>query len=224
MPENPYFYRFLTGYEFVMFYSRLAAMPHEDARKKAERLLEIVGLTYAKKTRLSDYSKGMVTRVGLAQALVTDPQLLLLDEPMSGLDPIGRREIRDLIMQMKEEKKTIFFCSHILADVEMLCDRIAILNKGKLMKVGTVMEILSSGQSKYTLSLEMPAGDTLDTLKSMAEKWEEVSGLVHITASSQESAQQILEKATAAKARIVEYRPERGTLEDYFVREVGSRG
>ncbi len=223
MPENPYFYRFLTGFEFLMFYAKLTGVPVEDAKKKADELLHVVGLEHAKKTRISDYSKGMVTRVGLAQALITNPVLLLLDEPMSGLDPIGRREIRDLIIQLKEEKKTIFFCSHILADVEMLCDRIAILNKGNLVKQGTVSDILSESQAKFVLVLDRPNDDVKNQLTSKAEDHSERSGLVYLTAPNEETGQDMLKQAMSMNARIVEYRQDRGTLEDYFVREVGTR-
>lgn len=223
MPENPYFYRFLTGYEFLKFYANLAGIPAEDTRKKAEELLAIVGLTFAAKTRIGEYSKGMVTRVGIAQALITNPQLLLLDEPMSGLDPIGRREIRDLIMQLKEEKKTIFFCSHILADVEMLCSRIAILNKGNLVKLGTVQDILASQDSDYVISLNNVSPDAVSRLKQSALKSEEIGGLLHLTVPNRLEAQKLVEMAIAGNAHIFEMRPERKTLEDYFVQEVGAR-
>lgn len=223
MPENPYFYRFLTGTEFLMFYARLIGLPYEDAQKKSARLLDVVGLSQAKKTRVGEYSKGMVTRVGLAQSLITDPTLLLLDEPMSGLDPIGRREIRDLIVQLKEQKKTIFFCSHILADVEMLCDRVAILNKGELIKLGTVQELLSAGVSHYIVSLDNIPAACLNDLQAMSIAYQDISGIHHFTASNREDAQKIAEQALANRARLIEMRPERGTLEDYFVREVGTR-
>ncbi|MBN2326306.1 MAG: ABC transporter ATP-binding protein [Candidatus Omnitrophica bacterium] len=222
MPENPYFYRFLTGQEFVMFYAKLIGLNHEDARKKVDRLLDIVGLSYAKKTRVGEYSKGMVTRIGLAQSLVTDPTLLLLDEPMSGLDPIGRREIRDLIVQLKEQKKTIFFCSHILADVEMLCDRVAILNKGELIKLGTVQELLSSGPAKYIVSFDNLPLEALPELQTIADSHQDISGIHHFTVNNPEEAHKIAELAMAKNANLIEFRPERGTLEDYFVREVGT--
>jgi len=222
MPENPYFYRFLTGYEFLMFYAKLIGLSYEEGQKKANRLLDIVGLADAKKTRLSDYSKGMVTRVGLAQSLITDPTLLLLDEPMSGLDPIGRREIRDLIAQLKEQKKTIFFCSHILADVEMLCDRVAILNKGNLIKLGAVQDLLDSGTKHYILSLDGLSQEKVDQISSTTIKHEDIGGIQHFTVANREDAQNIAQKAIADNARIIELRPERGTLEDYFVREVST--
>ncbi len=223
MPENPYFYRFLTGREFLRFYAQLANLPKEDAKKKADRLLDVVGLGYAAKARLSEYSKGMVTRVGLAQALITDPLLLLLDEPMSGLDPIGRREIRDLIASLKEEKKTIFFCSHILADIEMLCDRVAILNKGEMVKLGTVSDMMASGESNFILSMDNVPPEMADRMKQEAGRYEDIGGILHLTISDREKAQKMAAEAITAGANIQELRPDRGTLEDYFVREVGTK-
>ncbi|MBI1389240.1 MAG: ATP-binding cassette domain-containing protein [bacterium] len=223
MPENPYFYRFLTGDEFLKFYAQLTGVPREDAKKKADRLLKVVGLDHARRTRISDYSKGMVTRIGLAQALITDPVLLLLDEPMSGLDPIGRKEIRNLIHQLKEEKKTIFFCSHILADIEMLCHRIAILNKGNLVKLGTVKEILDSGPTHYTVSFDDLSPETLAQLSQLAAGVGEYGGVTNFTATDHDHARKLVETAQAQGARLREMRLDRGTLEEYFVREVGSR-
>lgn len=224
MPENPYFYRFLNGMEFLRFYAQLAGINRADAKKMALRLLDIVGLSHAAKVRISEYSKGMVTRVGLAQALITDPVLLLLDEPMSGLDPIGRREIRDLILQLKEQKKTIFFCSHILADVEMLCDRIAILDKGKLIKLGTLKEIMASSPTQYLVSLDDVSAELAQKLIPLTIKHEEIGGILHLTTADEEQAQRLMEEAMRNRAHIVEFRSDRGTLEDYFVREVGARG
>lgn len=221
MPENPYFYRFLTGEEFLLFYAQLSGMPREDAKKKAARLLEVVNLKHAAKVRIAQYSKGMVTRVGLAQALITDPALLLLDEPMSGLDPIGRKEIRNLIHQLKEEKKTIFFCSHILADIEMLCNRIAILNKGDLVKLGTVSEILDSGPTHYTVTFDNLSPQAFEQVKGMAAECQDYAGVTHFNAKDRSHAQQLIDAATGQGAELREMRLDRGTLEEYFVREVG---
>lgn len=223
MPENPYFYRFLTGMEFVLFYAQLAGIPYEDARKKSERLLDIVGLAHAAKTRIANYSKGMVTRVGLAQALITDPALLLLDEPMSGLDPIGRLEIRDLVLRLKEEKKTIFFCTHILADVEMLCNRVAILNKGKLVRQGTVKEMLATSQAEYMVTFDQLSESAANRLKEAASRHEEIGGLLYFRAKDRDHAQHLAQMAQQEGAELLEMRLDRGTLEDYFVREVGAK-
>ena len=222
MPENPYFYRFLTGYEFLLFYGRLAGLPHRERKQRAEELLEVVGLKRARDLRVGNYSKGMVTRIGLAQALLTNPRLLLMDEPLSGLDPIGRREIRTLIMQLREERRTIFFCSHILADVETICDRVAILNRGRLIKAGTVAEILQEQTSAVRVSISDYPAPLLDQLHSMAEEVRESGGLLHLRATDQAAANRICKACVQAGAAIHEVTPERGNLEDYFVREVAS--
>ena len=221
MPENPYFYRFLTGYEFLLFYGRLSGMNYRERKKRAEELLDLVGLQHARNIHVGNYSKGMVTRIGLAQALLTNPQLLLMDEPMSGLDPIGRREIRNLIMQLREEKKTIFFCSHILGDVETICDRVAILNKGKLIKLGTVAEILSEETTAVRVSVSEYSPQLLEHLRAMATESRESGGLLHLRASDQVAANNICSACVQAGAKIHEMTPERGqSREDYFVREV----
>jgi len=222
MPENPYFYRFLTGYEFLMFYGRLSGLNAKERKQRVEELLDLVGMRFARDVRVGHYSKGMVTRIGLAQALLTNPKLLLMDEPMSGLDPIGRREIRNLIMKLREEKITIFFCSHILADVETICDRVAILNKGKMVKTGTVSEILEEQTSAVRVSVEKYSPQLMEQLGAMAEDARESGGLLHLRAADRPAANNICQACIQAGAVIHEVTPERGNLEDYFVREVAS--
>ncbi len=136
LPENPYFYDYLTGREFLDFYARVSGVTKADRPARIERLLDDVGLTHAGSERLRGYSKGMLQRIGIAQAIVHDPEIVFLDEPMSGLDPIGRKEIRDLILRLNAEGKTIFMNTHILSDVEMVCHRVAILVKGRIRWVG----------------------------------------------------------------------------------------
>src|SRR5260221_4600 len=132
LPENPYFYRYLTGAETLVFYGKLCGMNGSSLKNRIEELLELVGLTRARDRQLSGYSKGMLQRIGLAQALIHDPKLLLLDEPTAGVDPIGSREIRDLILQLKSMGKTVMFCSHLLEQVQEVCDRIGVLKLGKM--------------------------------------------------------------------------------------------
>ncbi|MBW2494215.1 MAG: ABC transporter ATP-binding protein, partial [Deltaproteobacteria bacterium] len=127
LPEQPYFYDYLTGREILRFYSKLSGVRREHRERRVTELLELVGLTAAGNTRLRGYSKGMLQRIGVAQALVHDPQVVFLDEPMSGLDPVGRKEVRDIILRLRDEGKTIFMNTHILSDVEMVCDRVAII-------------------------------------------------------------------------------------------------
>lgn len=142
LPENPYFYDFLTGREILRFYARLSGVAGSTRERRVDALLELVGLAHAADARLRTYSKGMLQRIGIAQALVHDPQVVFLDEPMSGLDPIGRKEIRDLIVRLHGEGKTIFMCTHILTDVEMLCDRVAIIVRGRIRYEGRTEDFL----------------------------------------------------------------------------------
>ena len=143
LPEESYFYRFLNAEETLHFYGQLFELRGRELRRKTDELIELVGLKEARKRRLKEYSKGMARRIGLAQALINDPELIFLDEPTSGLDPIGSREMKDLILELRRRGKTIFLSSHLLADVEDICDRIAILHKGKLTKIGEVKDLLT---------------------------------------------------------------------------------
>lgn len=147
LPEESYLYRFLNADETLDFYGRLFKIPKEIRKKRADELLEQFGVTYARKRQIKEYSKGMVRRVSFAQALINDPDVIFLDEPTSGLDPISSRQIKDLILGLKKKGKTVFLSSHLLADVQDICDRIAILHEGKLRKYGTVGELLVNKDS-----------------------------------------------------------------------------
>jgi ABC-2 type transport system ATP-binding protein len=142
LPEESYLYRFLNAEETLDFYGRLFDIPNATLRSRIDSLIKLVGLERARKRQLKEYSKGMTRRIGLAQALINDPELILLDEPTSGLDPIGTREMKDMILRLKDEGKTIVMCSHLLADVQDVCDRIAILHQGELKELGRVDELL----------------------------------------------------------------------------------
>src|ERR1700758_4280837 len=148
LPEQPYFYDYLTGRELLRYYGRLSGVEPSQLNGKVEAVLERVGLKDAGNVQLRKYSKGMLQRAGIAQAILHDPKIVFLDEPMSGLDPMGRREVRNLIEQFKQEGKTVFFSTHILSDAEALCDRVAIINKGELRGVGAVEELTKSLQGK----------------------------------------------------------------------------
>jgi ABC-2 type transport system ATP-binding protein len=152
LPESPYFYDHLTGYEFLKIHARLAGVV--DVRARIDVLLGMVGLEHARNQRLALYSRGMLQRIGIAQALLGDPQVLILDEPLSGLDPIGRKEIKDIILQEKKKGKTIFFSSHILPDAEAICDRVGIIIKGEIVETGTLSELLKKGIHADAMTLE----------------------------------------------------------------------
>ena len=142
LPEESYLYKFLDAEETLDFYGRLFNMSPQDRKKRTAALIEMVGLTRDRKRQLKEYSKGMTRRIGVAQALINDPELVLLDEPTSGLDPIGTREMKDLILELKRRGKTVVLCSHLLADVEDVCDRIAVLHQGELKELGRVGDLL----------------------------------------------------------------------------------
>ncbi len=143
LPEESYLYKFLNAEETLDFYGRLFDMPVAQRRQRIDSLIEMVGLGWAKRRQLKEYSKGMARRIGLAQALINDPEVILLDEPTTGLDPIGTREMKDLILKLRDEGKTILMCSHLLADVQDVCDRIAILHQGELKELGRVDQLLT---------------------------------------------------------------------------------
>ena len=151
MPENAYFYDYLTGWEFLQLCAGLFQIPDSIQRQRIPQLLELVGLSKsdARKKQLRRYSKGMLQRVGMAQALINDPELVFLDEPMSGLDPVGRYQMRKIILSLKEQGKTIFFNSHILSEVEQICDRVAILAQGELICAGSLDELLGVDNTYY---------------------------------------------------------------------------
>ena len=157
LPEESYLYKFLDAEETLDFYGRLFDMPPEERKRRADALIEMVGLGRDKKRQLREYSKGMTRRIGVAQALINDPELVLLDEPTSGLDPIGTREMKDLIIDLKERGKTVIMCSHLLADVEDVCDRIAVLHQGELKELGRVDELLRVTDITQIRSTGLPA-------------------------------------------------------------------
>src|SRR3979409_2232743 len=151
LPEQPYFYDYLTAHELLDYYGQLSGVPGKDRKRRINEVLQRVGLTDVKGVHLRKFSKGMLQRVGIAQAILHDPKLVFFDEPMSGLDPMGRREVRDLMEQLKHEGKTVFFSTHILSDAEALCDRVAILYKGELKGIGAVEDLTSTVQGRVDL-------------------------------------------------------------------------
>ena len=167
LPENPYFYKFLTGEETVRFYGRLCGLRGEALRKRTDELPEIVGLTEARNRRLRGYSKGMLQRIGLAQALVQNPRLLVLDEPTAGVDPIGSRTIRDIILNIKKQGVTVFLCSHLLEQVQEICDRVGVLYQGCLIAEGTMDELTCDDRHRE-ITLRNPSPELLDAMRALA--------------------------------------------------------
>ena len=167
LPEESYLYKFLNADETLDFFGRLFHLDRKTRKKRADELIEQFGLEHARKRRLKEYSKGMIRRVSFAQALINDPELVILDEPTSGLDPISSRQMKDLILDLKRKGKTIFLSSHLLADVQNICDRIAILHQGKLRKLGSVKEILQQ-DSSFTMTFENLSEETKAKIESLA--------------------------------------------------------
>lgn len=172
LPENPYFYKFLTGEETVRFYGKLCGLSGKALRERTAELLELVGLTEAAQRRVGGYSKGMLQRVGLAQALVQQPRLLVLDEPTAGVDPIGSRTIRDIILELKRRGMTVFLCSHLLEQVQEICDRVGILYQGCLIAEGS-MDELTRDTRRSEVVLRNPSPELLAELQRVAgDSWE----------------------------------------------------
>jgi len=169
LPENPYFYKFLTGAETVRFFGKLSGMSGNALEARVTELLDLVGLSDAAARRVGSYSKGMLQRVGLAQALVQDPGLLVLDEPTAGVDPVGSREIRDLILELKARGKTVLLCSHLLSQVQEVCDRVGILARGALVREGRVEDLLAVG-NRHEIVLEHATPEQLAELGRAAER------------------------------------------------------
>lgn len=168
LPESPYFYKFLTGFELVVFYAKLCGMSNNSAKNAAMKVLNLVGLDDAANRQIALYSKGMVQRAGLAQAIVHNPRLLILDEPASGLDPIGASDMADIILRLKAEGKTVLLCSHMMSEVEKLCSRAAILSKGKIAAMGKLDDMLSiSGTSR--IELKNAGASQLESIRNYAE-------------------------------------------------------
>lgn len=220
LPENAYFYDYLTGWEFLQFTAGLFQIPASVQRQRIPQLLELVGLDLSagKKKQMRQYSKGMLQRVGMAQALINDPELVFLDEPMSGLDPLGRYQMREIILSLKAQGKTIFFNSHILAEVEQICDRVAILAKGDLICVGTLDELLGTADAYYVKG----KGGNLDVLKRWVTDLtiEQDSWQGYLKGEPQE----FLGTLRLMGAQLISMTMTRPSLEEFFIEQLEQRG
>jgi ABC-2 type transport system ATP-binding protein len=219
LPENPYFYDYLTAREFLDYCAQIFGYPTAVRRKRAADLLARVKLDEKRwDTQLRKFSKGMLQRVGLAQSLVNDPEIVFLDEPMSGLDPVGRREVRDLIAALRDEGKTVFMCSHILSDIEVLCDRVAILKKGRLAQVGYLdelrrktegpnrMEVMATGTDAESLREHLPAAEIAPTPRGL-----------RIEIASETEIENVLAALRKVGGKIVSIEPVKQSLEELFL-------
>jgi ABC-2 type transport system ATP-binding protein len=220
LPESPYFYDYLTSREFLSFYGHLFGLWGAALNKRVDELLDLVGMTHARDLQLRKFSKGMLQRVGIAQALINDPELVVLDEPMSGLDPIGRKEVRDLIFRLKESGKTVMFSSHILHDAELLCDRVAMIMKGRLVACGQVSELIQQGATQEVeMVIDRLSPEGLEHLRVLATKVVLNGERVMVVLSNQRQVDESLEVIRAAHAKLVSLTPHKASLEDLFIRE-----
>ncbi|HEX5733066.1 MAG TPA: ABC transporter ATP-binding protein [Blastocatellia bacterium] len=220
LPENPYFYDYLSGRELLEYTARLFAIEKPVAERRAQELLAQVGLDKDRADRqLRKYSKGMLQRIGIAQALVNDPEIVFMDEPMSGLDPIGRREVRDLMLSLREQNKTIFFSSHILSDVEALCDRAAILSRGKLTRYGTVEELTAhEGSSLEVIAVGVETEILSKSMREMptVEAINRTPNGAQIILQDETNVASVVALIHEAGGKLVSVNPRRTSLEDIF--------
>ena len=220
LPENPYFYDYLSGRELLLYSAALFGIPKGVAAQRATELLQMVGLEEDRANRqLRKYSKGMLQRIGIAQALINDPEIVFMDEPMSGLDPIGRREVRDLMLSLRNQHKTIFFSSHILSDVETLCDRAAILSRGKLIRCGSVAELTDNQDTSVEVVASeieaVPLQTIAAALPTLVSATHTPNG-AHLVLEDESQVLEAIKRIQDAGGRLISVNPRRVSLEEIF--------
>ncbi|MFZ5890449.1 MAG: ATP-binding cassette domain-containing protein [Myxococcota bacterium] len=219
LPESPYIYPYLTPLEFVELSGRLSGLGGRVVRQRARQVLDQVGIGYAADRRVGKLSKGMLQRTGLAAALVADPELLILDEPMSGLDPVGRKEVRDLIHDERKKGRTIFFSTHILNDVEMLCDRVTILRRGEVVVSGRLNDLLKKEVRRTDVTMANASANLLSTFEAAKHGVRRVGERIVVEVEGEAALPAVLRDALDAGAHVLEVVPRHESLEDLFVRE-----
>jgi ABC-2 type transport system ATP-binding protein len=218
LPEHPYFYDHLSAPELLEYYAQLSGVPAKERSARTRTILERVGLRDVGRLQLRKFSKGMLQRVGIAQAILHDPRVVFLDEPMSGLDPIGRREVRDLILELKNEGKTVFFSTHILSDAEALCDRVAVLNRGEVRGFCNVADLTSAVTGKIEITWVGDEGKP--GIAALGGEWHK-SGATYGAQLREDQMTAAIDAIRRSGARLVSVIPVRSTLEDYFVEKLG---
>jgi ABC-2 type transport system ATP-binding protein len=221
LPEQPYFYDYLTARELLDYYARFSGYAGAERNQRVTRFLDMVGLSAAADMQLRKFSKGMLQRVGIAQAILHDPQVIFLDEPMSGLDPVGRREVRDIILDLRKHGRTVFFSTHILSDAEMICDRVAVLVNGKLQGIGAPAEFVPIEVQAMEIFFELPEGRSMPA--SFGPRATQTGARYRIEVPEAELFSS-LDRLRETSAKILSVTPVRPTLEDYFLRLVGREG
>lgn len=225
LPESPYFYDYLTAQEFLRFYGRLARMHGAKLTQRITSLLEILGLTEARNRQLRKFSKGMLQRLGLAQALIHDPELLILDEPMSGLDPLGRKEVRDLILQLREQGKTVFFSTHIIPDVETICDRVAVIVKGSVVASGRVDDLVGHVRTRSVeVVCEGLERKKLDSIQRLVSRVVNRGSRCLMVLPEPERLDEALIAIRSGGGKLISVTPQKSSLEELFVEQVQLKG
>lgn len=219
LPEKSALYEHLKVRELLQFYGSMFGMSRSTCRERIDDLVELVGLSDATDRPIDGFSKGMKQRAGIAQALINDPELVILDEPQSGLDPIGRREIRDLILDLRRRGKTILFCSHILPDVQDICDRVAVLKDGVVQDVGYLYELISSETLYHEAYVRNWSEAAESTLSDIVQESVKVGGMTRLRLSGTSEAHDLLDRLAAADVRVESFEAHKESLEDVFVRD-----
>jgi ABC-2 type transport system ATP-binding protein len=221
LPENPYFYDNLTAEELLLYFARIFGYATAEAGKRASRLLDEVGIGAERRFQLRKFSKGMVQRVGIAQALINDPEVVFLDEPMSGLDPFGRREVRELILKLRDQGRTVFFSSHVLSDAEALCSRVAILARGRLIAAGSLDELTALTANGWELVVAGLTREALERIRGSITSATRVGDTrFALVLPPSTVPERVISELVASGARILSLNPLRVTLEDYFIEQV----
>jgi ABC-2 type transport system ATP-binding protein len=224
LPESPYFYDYLTAEELLLYFAKLFGYDRAECDRRVSSLLDEVGIAGERRLQLRKFSKGMIQRVGIAQALVNDPEVVVLDEPMSGLDPLGRRQVRDLILKLRDRGCTVFFSSHVLSDAEALCSRVGILAGGRLIASGRIADLQAFEVHGWELVVSGVSGALLDRHRSRIERVTPLGEQRYsLELPLQPAPEVLLAELIAGGARLVSLNPMRDTLEDFFVKKVGEQ-
>jgi len=218
LPENPYFYSYLTAEESLLFHGRLCGMESRSLRLRVDEMLEQVGLQQVRKRQLRKFSRGMLQRIGIAQALINDPKVLILDEPMSGLDPFGRKQMRDIILSCRDQGKTVLFSSHILSDVELMCNRAAILLHGKLRDIVSVREMLEQEIRYWEITCTDAPEALLDTWIKQGVEVVRTGRQLLCKVPKRQQARNLCKALDETGAQVLSFIPHRESLEDIFVK------
>lgn len=217
LPESPYFYEYLTASEFLIMAAQLSGVPGSEVSSRTREMLRMVRMEHAADKQMRQFSRGMLQRIGVAQALIHDPELVVLDEPMGGLDPVGRREFRDIIADLRDRGKTVFFSTHILADVEMVCDRVGIISAGRMLHLGRLDEILSEEVEAIEVTITGASGKFRKAFERVAERSLQSGDSLLLTLRAEEDVERVMAIAREAGARVKAIVPRRRTLEEHFM-------